>query len=411
MNAFLKRHLIRLTLVLLFQSELYFCARRAPLLAVCAVAVASYNTDAAIADDGYTLLPSITEAELEQRMVDECLEVASLVVRLSRMLLQTRSMTTLSNSGSNVDTDLNSNDSSSSSSSSSGKDEAIELVRNSRQISDCSAASPVFAVFQQQRRAAESASRIRQRLEMAESLSSSSSSSSADASDRSSDHRNRYWAWHSNHRQSLSRQESEAGHADGSDNGHSEEEITAAAHANEEDEEERFFGVSERGAQHVAMRMHLLMRLALDSHIDVLVATAESRLALSDTAGRERVRPWRMAPRVVDDDVAATAAIEAIADASAAPFLLMPNSASILIVPLNASESSSSSSIASLLAPSFALMLPAVPESLSIPSILVAPILVDVVSASASSLSSASDLSSSSTSIVDASVFFSSQRP
>lgn len=227
------------------------------------MAVASYNTDAALTDAGYTLLPSMSEAELEARMVGECLEVAALVLRLSRMLLQTRSVTAQS-----------------ASSGGSGKEEAIALVSNSSLTSDCDSASPVFTVFQQQRRAAEFASEIQQRLELPESSSSSSGIL---------DHRGRYWAWHANHRQSFSSlQDNQADHANNDVHGSYvdyDKEISAVAH----EEKKRFFGVSERGAQHAAIRMHLLMRLALDSHIDVLVSMAETRLALSDTAGRDHV--------------------------------------------------------------------------------------------------------------------------
>jgi hypothetical protein len=363
----------------LFQSELYFCERRAPLLAVCAVAVASYNTDAAIADAGYALLPSISVADLEQRMVDECLEVAALVVRLSRMLLQTRSVTTQSFSsggggGGNVDAEINSKDGSSSSCST-GKDETIELASSSIPTSICDFASPVFAEFHQQRRAAELVSLNRQRLEMSESPSSSSSSSSADASDCNSDHRDRYWAWHSDHRQRLTDEANEASH--GNDDVRSDVEEANTAAAVHGDEEDHFFGVSERGAQHAAMRMHLLMRLAFDSHTDVLIAMAEARLALSATAGRERARP----PRVPH-----------CGGISAVPFSTILPSASIVIVPA-ASESSSSESAP---APSFALVLPAIPESISPTSSLVAPALADIVSSSSTSSSSSSGLGGSS---------------
>jgi hypothetical protein len=342
------------------------------------VAVASYNTDAAIADAGYALLPSISEADLEQRMVDECLEVAALVVRLSRMLLQTRSVTTQSYSsggggGGNVDAEINSKDGSSTSCST-GKDETIELASSSIPTSECVIGSAVFAVFHQQRRAAEVASLIQQRLEMPESSSSSSSSpaSAAAALDSEMNHRDRYWAWHSTHR-SLTGADDENGRVSDMQDG-AETESSEAAH---EDETERFFGVSERGAQHAAMRMHLLMRLAFDSHIDVLIALAEKRLALCATAGRERMPNIGC---VRDTAIASTPTM--------APFSLVLQTAALISLPLISPESSPSSASMSAIV----LILPSgVSDTThSLASIHIAPAFSEAVLVSSNSSSSSS---------------------
>ena len=158
-------------------TDVYFSARRAPLLAVCAVAVASYNTNAAVIGADFSLSPNMTEAELRERMIDECLEVAAQTARLRHMLLQTRfveavqdgsdsgsagSSASGSASGDSISSigrsDMSVGDDSSGTVNSAGKHEAVESVGSHINVplprgDHCG--QPVFAVFQQERRAAD----------------------------------------------------------------------------------------------------------------------------------------------------------------------------------------------------------------------------------------------------------------